>query len=265
MLLHFGAVDQCAVVYINGKKQGKHVGGYLPFSYDITEALKEEKNLLTVKVRDYSETCYYSRGKQKLKNGGMFYTAQSGIWQTVWIEKVPECYIGHLKITPLYDQSSIMIQMEEEHGIKDIDYEVTITARKMWPVKASGKTGKPCVIMIPHMRSWSPEDPFLYDLHVRMGEDSVESYFAMRKVEVKNDKEGIARIFLNNEPYFEKGVLDQGYWPDGLYTPPCDEAMIYDIQKMKDLGFNMIRKHIKIEPQRWDARIRPGRDSLKKR
>lgn len=144
-----------------------------------------------------------------------------------------------------------MIQMEEEHGIKDIDYEVTITARKMWPVKASGKTGKPCVIMIPHMRSWSPEDPFLYDLHVRMGEDSVESYFAMRKVEVKNDKEGIARIFLNNEPYFEKGVLDQGYWPDGLYTPPCDEAMIYDIQKMKDLGFNMIRKHIKIEPQRW--------------
>ena len=250
-ILHFGAVDQCAVVYINGKKQGKHVGGYLPFSYDITEALKEEKNLLTVKVRDYSETCYYSRGKQKLKNGGMFYTAQSGIWQTVWIEKVPECYIGHLKITPLYDQSSIMIQMEEEHGIKDIDYEVTITARKMWPVKASGKTGKPCVIMIPHMRSWSPEDPFLYDLHVRMGEDSVESYFAMRKVEVKNDKEGIPRIFLNNEPYFEKGVLDQGYWPDGLYTPPCDEAMIYDIQKMKDLGFNMIRKHIKIEPQRW--------------
>ena len=250
-ILHFGAVDQCAVVYINGKKQGKHVGGYLPFSYDITEALKEEKNLLTVKVRDYSETCYYSRGKQKLKNGGMFYTAQSGIWQTVWIEKVPESYIGHLKITPLYDQSSIMIQMEEEHSIKDIDYEVTITARKMWPVKASGKTGKPCVIMIPHMRSWSPEDPFLYDLHVRMGEDSVESYFAMRKVEVKNDKEGIPRIFLNNEPYFEKGVLDQGYWPDGLYTPPCDEAMIYDIQKMKDLGFNMIRKHIKIEPQRW--------------
>lgn len=171
------------------------MGGYLPFSYDITEALKEEKNLLTVKVRDYSETCYYSRGKQKLKNGGMFYTAQSGIWQTVWLKKFQSDYIGHLKITPLYDQSSIMIQMEEEHGIKDVDYEVTITARKMWPVKASGKTGKPCVIMIPHMRSWSPEDPFLYDLHVRMGEDSVESYFAMRKVEVKNDKEGIRGYF----------------------------------------------------------------------
>ena len=107
------------------------------------------------------------------------------------------------------------------------------------------------MVGIPHMRNWSPEDPFLYDVHIKMGNDSVESYFAMRKIEVKNDKNGIPRIFLNNKPYFQKGVLDQGYWPDGLYTPPCDEAMIYDIQKMKDLGFNMIRKHIKIEPQRW--------------
>ena len=107
------------------------------------------------------------------------------------------------------------------------------------------------MVRIPHMRNWSPEDPFLYDVHIKMGNDSVESYFAMRKIEVKNDKNGIPRIFLNNKPYFQKGVLDQGYWPDGLYTPPCDEAMIYDIQKMKDLGFNMIRKHIKIEPQRW--------------
>ena len=250
-LLHFGAVDQCAVVYVNGKKQGKHVGGYLPFSFDITDALKEEKNALTVKVKDYSDTYYYSRGKQKLKNGGMFYTAQSGIWQTVWMEKVPESYIGRVKITPLYDKSSVMLQVEAADGRKELDYEVTVTARKMWPVKASGKTGKPCVIMIPHMRSWSPEDPFLYDVHIRMGEDSVESYFAMRKVEVQKDENGIPRIFLNNRPYFQKGVLDQGYWPDGLYTPPCDEAMIYDIQKMKDLGFNMIRKHIKIEPQRW--------------
>lgn len=250
-LLHFGAVDQCAVVYVNGKKQGKHVGGYLPFSFDITDALKEEKNALTVKVKDYSDTYYYSRGKQKLKNGGMFYTAQSGIWQTVWMEKVPESYIGRVKITPLYDKSSVMLQVEAADGRKNLDYEVTVTARKMWPVKASGKTGKPCVIMIPHMRSWSPEDPFLYDVHIRMGEDSVESYFAMRKVEVQKDENGIPRIFLNNRPYFQKGVLDQGYWPDGLYTPPCDEAMIYDIQKMKDLGFNMIRKHIKIEPQRW--------------
>ena len=250
-LLHFGAVDQCAAVYVNGKKQGKHVGGYLPFSFDITDALKEEKNSLTVKVKDYSDTYYYSRGKQKLENGGMFYTAQSGIWQTVWMEKVPEYHISDLKITPLYDQSSVMIQLEDADGRKDIDYEVTVTARKMWPLKTAGRTGVPCIVKIPRMRSWSPEDPFLYDVHIKMGGDTVESYFAMRKIEVKNDKNGIPRIFLNNEPYFQKGVLDQGYWPDGLYTPPCDEAIIYDIQKMKDLGFNMIRKHIKIEPQRW--------------
>jgi len=250
-LLHFGAVDQCAVVYVNGKKQGKHVGGYLPFSFDVTDALQEERNILTIKVKDYSDTYYYSRGKQKLENGGMFYTAQSGIWQTVWMEKVPEYHIKDLKITPLYDQSSVMIQLKDAAGRKDIDYDVTVTARTMWPLKTAGRTGRPCMVRIPHMRNWSPEDPFLYDVHIKMGNDSVESYFAMRKIEVKNDKNGIPRIFLNNKPYFQKGVLDQGYWPDGLYTPPCDEAMIYDIQKMKDLGFNMIRKHIKIEPQRW--------------
>ena len=252
ILLNFGAVDWKADVFVNDILIGSHTGGFTPFSLNITPYLNgKSTHKLVVRVWDPSDKGYQPRGKQVANPEGIWYTPVTGIWQTVWIEKVPECYIGHLKITPLYDQSSIMIQMEEEHGIKDIDYEVTITARKMWPVKASGKTGKPCVIMIPHMRRWSPEDPFLYDLHVRMGEDSVESYFAMRKVEVKNDKEGIPRIFLNNEPYFEKGVLDQGYWPDGLYTPPCDEAMIYDIQKMKDLGFNMIRKHIKIEPQRW--------------
>ncbi len=168
-MLHFGAVDQCAVVYVNGKKQGKHVGGYLPFSFDITEALQEERNLLTIKVKDYSDTYYYSRGKQKLENGGMFYTAQSGIWQTVWMEKVPECYIGHLKITPLYDQSSIMIQMEEEHGIKDIDYEVTITARKMWPVKACRKDRETMYDQNTTYEKLESEDPFLYDLHMKMG------------------------------------------------------------------------------------------------
>ena len=167
------------------------------------------------------------------------------------MEKVPEYHIKNLKITPLYDQSSVMIQLEDAAGRKDIDYDVTVTARTMWPLKTAGRTGRPCMVRIPHMRNWSPEDPFLYDVHIKMGNDSVESYFAMRKIEVKNDKNGIPRIFLNNKPYFQKGVLDQGYWPDGLYTPPCDEAMIYDIQKMKDLGFNMIRKHIKIEPQRW--------------
>ena len=258
-LLHFGAVDQYAAVYINGKKAGSHLGGYLPFSIDVTEYLREENNYVTVKVRDFTDTSYHSRGKQKLKRGGMFYTAQSGIWQTVWMEQVPENYIANVKITPLYDHAAVMIQVDEACPVKTveqeqekaIEYEVEITARKMWPVRAKGRIGTPLVVKLPYMRSWSPEDPFLYDVSITMGADKVDSYFAMRKIEVKNDDKGIPRMYLNNEPYFQKGVLDQGYWPDGLYTAPTDEAMIYDIQKMKDLGFNMIRKHIKIEPQRW--------------
>ena len=258
-LLHFGAVDQYAAVYINGKKAGRHLGGYLPFSIDITEYLREENNYVTVKVRDFTDTSYHSRGKQKLNRGGMFYTAQSGIWQTVWMEQVPENYIANVKITPLYDHAAVMIQVDEACPVKTveqeqekaIEYEVEITARKMWPVRAKGRIGTPLVVKLPYMRSWSPEDPFLYDVSITMGDDKVDSYFAMRKIEVKNDDKGIPRMYLNNEPYFQKGVLDQGYWPDGLYTAPTDEAMIYDIQKMKDLGFNMIRKHIKIEPQRW--------------
>ena len=292
-LLHFGAVDQYAAIYINGKKAGSHLGGYLPFSIDVTEYLREENNYVTVKVRDFTDTSYHSRGKQKLKRGGMFYTAQSGIWQTVWMEQVPERYIAGVKITPLYDHGAVMIQVDEAYPVKaaekekeknaekdileelvhvekdiemqedpiekfiekyqkkDTEYEVTITARKMWPVRMTGRIGTPLVVKLPYMRSWSPEDPFLYDVSITMEDDQIDSYFAMRKIEVKNDDKGIPRMYLNNAPYFQKGVLDQGYWPDGLYTAPTDEAMIYDIQKMKDLGFNMIRKHIKIEPQRW--------------
>ena len=253
-LLHFGAVDQYAVVYINGKRAGSHLGGYLPFSIDVTEYLKKENNYVTVKVRDFTDTSYHSRGKQKLQRGGMFYTAQSGIWQTVWMEQVPESYMEYVKITPLYDHTSVMIQIDKNPSAEieeDIEYEVAITARKMWPVRAKGRVGTPLVVKLPYMRSWSPEDPFLYDVSITMKEDKIDSYFAMRKIEVKNDEKGIPRMYLNNKPYFQKGVLDQGYWPDGLYTAPTDEAMIYDIQKMKDLGFNMIRKHIKIEPQRW--------------
>ena len=250
-LLHFGAVDQYAAVYINGKKAGSHLGGYLPFSIDVTDYLREENNYITVKVRDFTDTSYHSRGKQKLQRGGMFYTAQSGIWQTVWMEEVPGKHIENVKITPLYDHASVMIQVDEKDQEKNTEYDVVITARKMWPVRAKGRTGTPLVMKLPYMRSWSPEDPFLYDVNITMEDDRIDSYFAMRKIEVKNDDKGIARIYLNNKPYFQKGVLDQGYWPDGLYTAPTDEAMIYDIQKMKDLGFNTIRKHIKIEPQRW--------------
>jgi len=269
-ILHFGAVDQYAAVYINGRVMKRHLGGYLPFSADITDALKEAGNELTVQVRDYSDAFYYSRGKQKLKRGGMFYTAQSGIWQTVWMEQVPDTYIAELSVTPLYDEEAFRVRVSlegthgrriKEQGIDAADCEagsrcsrkvvVTLYSGEMQPCQIEGAEGEDIRIPVPDMHSWSPEDPFLYELEVLVGEDRVRSYAAMRKISVEKDSDGIPRMYLNNRPYFQRGVLDQGYWPDGLYTPPCDEAMVYDIQTMKELGFNMIRKHIKLEPQRW--------------
>ncbi|MCI9421285.1 MAG: glycoside hydrolase family 2 [Dorea sp.] len=263
-LLHFGAVDQYAVVSVNGKVVKRHLGGYLPFSVDVTDFLQVGKNELTVQVRDYSDTFYYSRGKQKLKRGGMFYTAQSGIWQTVWMEKVPDTYIKELTVTPLYDESAFLVKVKMaetrlpsgslvnqgawEPGSK---VAVTISSKDTQPFQIEGHAGQDIRIPISDMRSWSPETPFLYDIEVTAGRDHAKSYAAMRKISVEKDGGGIPRIFLNNQPYFQCGVLDQGYWPEGLYTPPCDEAMVYDIRAMKELGFNMIRKHVKLEPQRW--------------
>lgn len=259
-LLHFGAVDQYAVVSVNGKAVKRHLGGYLPFSVDITDFLKESGNELTVQVRDYSDAFYYSRGKQKLKRGGMFYTAQSGIWQTVWMEQVPETYIKELKVTPVYDESAFLVKVMLVDGLRGrgelkesrrIKAAVILSSEEMQPLQIEGYVSEYIRIPVLDMHSWSPEDPFLYDIQVIAGEDRVRSYAAMRKISVEKDGNGIARMFLNNRPYFQRGVLDQGYWPEGLYTPPCDEAMINDIQTMKDLGFNMLRKHVKIEPQRW--------------
>lgn len=252
-ILHFGAVDQYCGVYINKECVKKHMGGYLPFSCDITRQLVIGNNELKVKVIDYSDTSYHSRGKQKLKRGGMFYTAQSGIWQTVWLEWVPEQYITSLKITPYLEEKSLGIEIDlNELKNQKEEIECTISIY-MEEKRIYQKTdyGHKFMIPISNIRTWSPEDPFLYQMTITCNEDTVESYFAMRKFEVKKDKEGIARVFLNGEPYYQNGVLDQGYWPDGLYTAPSDEAFIYDIKKMKELGFNMIRKHIKIEPLRW--------------
>lgn len=390
-ILHFGAVDQFCEVYVNKQKVTEHMGGYLPFSCDITSYLTEEKNILTVKVIDKSDTSYHSRGKQKRDRGGMFYTAQSGIWQTVWMEWVPDKYIEKIRITPLVDESAIYLEIiqntnniennpikepeiieslrefiesmentkgstneptgetaettkeQEQSGAsvtntteevielagnhangdtaeeqnetiainteeipsvrataacKNRDgnlfeadgfqytmaFQEEITAGsiyeryicKQWKViyvddydihhedeyhiyiyagdqLIQSVTSKEPVmkIPIPDAHLWSPEDPFLYDMIIIAGNDKVESYFAMRKVEVRKDSEGIPRIYLNNEVYFQNGLLDQGYWPDGLYTAPSDEAFIYDIKLAKDMGFNMLRKHLKIEPLRW--------------
>ncbi len=249
-LLQFGAVDQYAVVYVNGRKLKRHLGGYLPFTVDVTEALKDGENEVTVQVRDYSDTFYYGRGKQKLRRGGMFYTAQSGIWQTVWMELVPDVYITDIVTTPLYDEETFGVKISVSRRMQE-SVAVTISSGEMAPVRVEGKAGEEIRIPLPAMHPWSPEDPFLYDIEVRAGEDHAGSYAAMRKISIERDGGKIPRMYLNNRPYFQKGVLDQGYWPEGLYTPPCDEAMVYDIRVMKSLGFNMLRKHLKIEPQRW--------------
>lgn len=242
VLLHFGAVDQTATVYVNGCEICTHIGGYTPFSCDITEHLAEE-NTLTVRVKDISDTGSYSRGKQKIKRGEIWYTVQSGIWQTVWLESVPECYVSGLRITPQYDASAVEIVVQSPQTAEGA---LTIDGRKY-----TFSTNESTVIPMDNFIAWSPENPHLYDFEVRLGEDSVKSYFGMRKFSVEKDENGIKRLFLNNSPYFHHGLLDQGYWSDGMYTAPSDDALIYDIQTAKDLGFTMLRKHIKIEPLRW--------------
>lgn len=242
VLLHFGAVDQTAFVYINGKQVCSHTGGYTPFSADITEHL-QDNNVLVVKVRDFTDTVSASRGKQKTKRGGIWYTAQSGIWQTVWLESVPKKYIRSLRITPLFDESAVELTVLSD-GIQPCSAQ---TADQ----EVSFSSNEPVKIMLEHFVPWSPDNPYLYDLKVIMGEDRVKSYFGMRKFSIGMDESGVRRLFLNNRPYFQNGLLDQGYFSDGMYTAPSDEAMIFDIQTAKSMGFNMLRKHIKIEPLRW--------------
>ncbi len=241
-LLHFGAVDQEAAVFVNGVEVVRHTGGYTAFFADITDALETE-NTLVVRVHDGTERSLLGRGKQKTKRGGIWYTPQSGIWQTVWLEAVPENHIEGLRVVPLFDELAV---------------EVTALSQSSLPCQATvdGQTvafraNEPVRVPLSDVRAWSPETPFLYDLTVTMGQDRVESYFGMRKTEVRADQNGVRRLFLNGKPYFHNGLLDQGYWPDGLLTPPSDEAMIHDIETAKRLGFTMLRKHIKIEPMRW--------------
>lgn len=242
LLLHFGAVDQEAAVYWNGRLLGRHMGGYNAFTLDATDALGP-RNSLVVRVHDDTDASFHSRGKQKTRRGGIWYTPQSGIWQTVWMEAVPRHYIESLLIVPLFDQSAVEVMVRCSQPLQ---CEATVDGRTV-----PFTSGEPARIPMPDFRAWSPEDPYLYDLSVTLGEDRVESYFGMRKVEVRADRGGVKRLFLNGEPYFQSGLLDQGYWPDGLYTAPSDEALIYDIQTAKAMGFNLLRKHIKVEPMRW--------------
>ena len=242
LLLHFGAVDQEAAVYWNGRLLGRHMGGYNAFTLDATDALGP-CNSLVVRVHDDTDASFHGRGKQKTRRGGIWYTPQSGIWQTVWMEAVPRHYIESLRIVPLFDQSAVEVMVRCSQPLQ---CEATVDGRTV-----PFTSGEPARIPMPDFRAWSPEDPYLYDLSVTLGEDRVESYFGMRKMEVRADRGGVKRLFLNGEPYFQSGLLDQGYWPDGLYTAPSDEALIYDIQTAKAMGFNLLRKHIKVEPMRW--------------
>ncbi len=250
LLLHFEAVDQRCAVYVNRSLAGTHEGGYLAFTIEITSYVQEGENQLEVVVQDDSDTSYHARGKQKLKRGGMWYQAQSGIWQTVWMERVPKDYIEALKITPRFDTGEIQIKVfADDRSFHPVEGVISFAGAEI--AKVQGAAGENIRVKLPNVFPWSPEQPNLYDLHLSMGEDQVESYFAMRKFSVERDEKGILRFFLNGQPYFHNGLLDQGYWPESLLTPPSEEALIYDIRRMKELGYNMLRKHIKIEPARW--------------
>ncbi len=243
--LQFGAVDQTCEVLINGSSVGTHEGGYLPFRFDITDALHDGENLIEVVVRDDADSEIYARGKQKYARGGIWYTATSGIWQTVWLESLYSAHIESVRITPLFDERKVRFEIEQT-GCPEIFVEVY---GKQTLMTGSTRTGE-LELSIDDFSPWSPDDPFLYDVIFTAERDVVRSYFGMRKFSTV-ERNGRLLPALNNEPIFMSGVLDQGYYSDGLYTPPSDEAMIADISSMKAMGFNMLRKHIKIEPLRW--------------
>ena len=256
ILLHFGAVDWQADVWVNGVKMGQHRGGYTPFSFDITPVLAKGKNQITVKVWDPSDEGYQPRGKQVKHPDGIWYTPVSGIWQTVWMEPVSANHITRLKTTPDIDKKILIVEAHTATG--NPSAVVSVVVSEGGKVVATGKAmqGQPVQLAIENARLWSPENPFLYDMKVTLTDngkviDEVNSYAAMRKYSIRQGADGITRLQLNNRNVFHFGPLDQGWWPDGLYTAPTDEALVYDIKKVKDFGYNMIRKHVKVEPARW--------------
>ncbi len=239
VFINFGAVDQIAEVYLNGKRVGGHIGGYTPFTIELTDAINEaDENQLIVAVQDFSDTKYYSKGKQKLNRGGIWYSPQSGIWQSVWLESTPVEYLESVKITPDYDNELVSFEYfgtdSVEVMIYDGDNLIADTTDK--------------VVKLPDFKPWSPESPFLYNVVFKACGEKIKSYFGMRKFSTGVDSRGVKRLFLNNKPYFHNGLLDQGYYSDGYLTPPDYAAMENDIRFVKEAGFNMLRKHIKIEP-----------------
>ena len=265
VLLHFGAVDWDTTVWVNGKKVGDHRGGYDPFSIDITDALNDTGTQsawgrltaeIVLSVWDPTNAGYQPRGKQVKEPRGIWYTSVTGIWQTVWAEPVRETYIKSLKIIPDIDAETVRVTAVCSQGTFDCNIEAEAKDGWFRKAKGKGKAGEEIVLQIKKPKLWSPDSPFLYDLKVTLKNsqgktvDAVSSYFGMRKISLGKDKKGINRLFLNNKPLFHFGPLDQGWWPDGLYTAPTDEALRYDIEVLKKLGCNMLRKHVKVEPDR---------------
>ncbi|HEV7347864.1 glycoside hydrolase family 2 protein [Telluribacter sp.] len=257
VLLHFGAVDWQCDVFVNGKKAGSHQGGYDPFSFDITPHLvKGDQQQIAVRVWDPSSDGPQPRGKQIKNPHGIWYTPVTGIWQTVWLETVPKSYISDLRNTPNVDNSTLSVAVKTQSTEANDRLRITAFDGTTQVAQQEVAPGSEAVLRLNSPKLWSPQNPFLYDLTValvRNGKvvDEVKSYFGMRKMSVKPDAQGIQRMLLNDQFVFQFGPLDQGWWPDGLYTAPTDEALRFDIEKTKDMGFNMIRKHVKVEPARW--------------
>ncbi|MHB1036630.1 MAG: glycoside hydrolase family 2 protein [Pirellulales bacterium] len=257
VLLHFGAVDWEATVYLNGKQLGVHRGGYDGFSFDITDALKKDGSQeLIVGVFDPTDSGDQPRGKQVHKPGGIMYTPTTGIWQTVWLEEVPASHITGLVSTPDVDSKSLRLKVDASGDAAGLAVRAVAADSGRDIATATGKVGEEVRIVLPAVKLWSPSEPFLYDLRVELvrdgkAVDTVASYFGMRKIEIGKDAAGLPRILLNGKFVMQVGPLDQGFWPDGLYTAPTDEALRFDIEVTKKLGFNMARKHVKVEPDRW--------------
>ena len=256
ILLHFGAVDWKAEVWVNDVKVGEHTGGFTPFYFDITSVLNKGNNDLVVKVWDPSDRGEQPRGKQIANPHGIWYTPVTGIWQTVWLEPVATQYITNLKTTPDIDNNSVKVEVAANTTSAD-ELEVKVFDGKNLVAKGAALNGVPVELAMPaNAKLWSPDSPFLYNMEVTLYKDGkaidqVKSYTAMRKYSIRKGQNGITRLQLNNKDYFQFGPLDQGWWPDGLYTAPTDEALVYDLKKTKDFGYNMVRKHVKVEPARW--------------
>jgi beta-galactosidase/beta-glucuronidase len=256
LLLHFGAVDWETEVFVNGQSVGKHQGGYDPFSFDISKYIKGNNLEIMLSVWDPSDQGPQPRGKQVEKPQGIWYTPVTGIWQTVWLEPVAHTYISSVRNTPDFDNNRIGIQTEVAGAGQNHSVNIKIKSDGQLVGEKTVKPGEKAEITIPNPKAWSPDSPHLYDVEVVLLEgrkeiDQVKSYAALRKISMQADANGIQRMMLNNEFLFQYGPLDQGWWPDGLYTAPSDAALKFDIEKTRDMGFNMIRKHVKVEPARW--------------